>query len=142
MAISPASSAIAWDSVRWSGGGSVRYAREGEALLLCLADVTSQGRVYKLALDRFFRKEYRDWRPKFGDFAVEIRLELAPGLPKLDLDNLAKAILDGVKGAIFFDDAQVARLLVERAAATQERVLVRIWPLAADDGGVDPWARD
>ena len=36
--------------------------------------------------------------------------------PWLDLDNLAKAILDAIKGHAFHDDAQVGRLLVERRA--------------------------
>jgi crossover junction endodeoxyribonuclease RusA len=114
----------------WTGGARVRWAREGEALLLQLSDVTSQGRVYKQALDHFFRREFRDWRPRWGDFSVEIRLEASPTLPKLDLDNLAKAILDGIKGAVFFDDSQVARLLVERFAADRERIVVRITPMA------------
>jgi crossover junction endodeoxyribonuclease RusA len=112
----------------WSGAAKVRWARDGEALLLQLSDVTSQGRVYKQALDHFFRREYRDWRPRWGDFNVEIRLEASPALPKLDLDNLAKAILDGVKGAVFFDDSQVGRLLVERFPAERERIVVRIEP--------------
>jgi crossover junction endodeoxyribonuclease RusA len=113
----------------WTGGARVRWARDGAVLLLQLADVTSQGRVYKQALDQFFRREFRDWRPRWGDFSVEIRLEASPTLPKLDLDNLAKAILDGIKGAVFFDDSQVARLLVERFPAEHERIVVRIAPL-------------
>jgi crossover junction endodeoxyribonuclease RusA len=113
----------------WTGGARVRWARDGAVLLLQLADVTSQGRVYKQALDQFFRREFRDWRPRWGDFSVEIRLEASPTLPKLDLDNLAKAILDGIKGAVFFDDSQVARLLVERFPAERERIVVRIAPL-------------
>ena len=42
--------------------------------------------------------------------------------PWLDLDNLAKAILDAIKGYAFHDDAQVARLLVERAPGERERI--------------------
>jgi crossover junction endodeoxyribonuclease RusA len=118
----------------WSGGSKVRWARQGGALLLQLSDVTSQGRVYKQALDQFFRREYRDWRPRWGDFSVEIRLEASPNLPKLDLDNLAKAILDGIKGAVFFDDCQVARLLVERFPAERERIVVRIEPRSTEVG--------
>ena len=44
--------------------------------------------------------------------------------PWLDLDNLAKAILDSVKGYAYHDDAQVARLLVERAPGERERITV------------------
>jgi Holliday junction resolvase RusA-like endonuclease len=46
--------------------------------------------------------------------------------PWLDLDNLAKAILDAIKGYAFHDDAQVARLLVERRAGDRERILVLV----------------
>jgi len=46
--------------------------------------------------------------------------------PWLDLDNLAKAILDALKGHAFHDDAQVARLLVERRAGERERIVVQV----------------
>jgi Holliday junction resolvase RusA-like endonuclease len=61
---------------------------------------------------------------------VEILVEVREGLPPIDLDNLAKAVLDGVKGALFFDDAQVARLLVERAHADVERLTIAVAPLS------------
>ena len=44
--------------------------------------------------------------------------------PWLDLDNLAKALLDAIKGNVFHDDAQVARLLVERIEGERERITV------------------
>ena len=50
--------------------------------------------------------------------------------PWLDLDNLAKAILDAIKGYAFHDDAQVARLLVERRQGERERITVRVEKLA------------
>ena len=46
--------------------------------------------------------------------------------PWMDLDNLAKAILDAIKGYVFHDDAQVARLLVERAAGERERITILV----------------
>ncbi|MGE3302507.1 MAG: RusA family crossover junction endodeoxyribonuclease [Hyphomonadaceae bacterium] len=118
------------DELEWRGGAKVRWAREGAAFLLRLDEVTTQSRVYKQRLDHFFRHECRDWRPRWGDFSVEILLEVREGLPPVDLDNLAKAILDGVKGALFFDDVQVARLLVERRTAAGERITVRVAPRA------------
>ena len=48
--------------------------------------------------------------------------------PWLDLDNLAKALLDSIKGYAFHDDAQVGRLLVERRAGERERILIRVTP--------------
>ena len=53
------------------------------------------------------------------------------GLQTADtFDNLAKAILDAIKGHAFHDDAQVARLLVERAAGERERITVVVRRLA------------
>ena len=46
--------------------------------------------------------------------------------PWMDLDNLAKALLDSLTGNVFDDDHQVARLLVERRQAEREG----IWLLA------------
>ena len=74
----------------------------------------------------FFRKEWRGARPAWGDFSVEIAMEYTGDPPWLDLDNLAKAILDSIKGYAFHDDAQVGRLLVERRAGERERITVRV----------------
>ena len=60
---------------------------------------------------------------------MEIRVELNPAFPKIDLDNIAKEVLDGVKGALFFDDVQVARLLVERKVAETEGLFIRVYKL-------------
>lgn len=108
----------------WSGRGKVR-AREIEAgVELQLDGVTTQARYYKPLVYEFFRKEFT-LRPRWGDFEVEIRLEHAGEAPNLDLDNLAKALLDALKGHVFFDDAQIARLLCERVGAERDRILVR-----------------
>ena len=48
--------------------------------------------------------------------------------PWMDLDNLAKALLDSIKGYLFHDDAQVARLLVERHEGDRERIVIRSYP--------------
>jgi Holliday junction resolvase RusA-like endonuclease len=55
--------------------------------------------------------------------------------PWLDLDNLAKAILDAIKGYAFHDDAQVARLLVERAPGERERIIVSVTKLPGEGRG-------
>ena len=44
----------------------------------------------------------------------------------MDLDNLAKALLDSLSGNVFEDDRQVARLLVERREGERDG----IWMLA------------
>ena len=112
-------------------------AREGEGDLEVVVDgLTTQAKYYKPLIYEFFRKAWRGARPAWGDYAVEIAMEYVGDPPWLDLDNLAKAILDAIKGYAFHDDAQVARLLVERRAGERERIIVRVRRLA--DGGVQP----
>jgi Holliday junction resolvase RusA-like endonuclease len=50
----------------------------------------------------------------------------APTLPRCDLDNMAKAVLDSLNGVAWDDDAQVRRLVVEKSYATEGRTTVRI----------------
>jgi hypothetical protein len=110
----------------WIGQGRVR-AREAEGVLEIAVDgLTTQSKYYKPLIYEFFRKEWRGSRPGWGEFAVEIRMEYLGDPPWMDLDNLAKAILDAIKGYAFHDDAQVWRLLVERGAGERERILVRV----------------
>lgn len=115
----------------WITAGKVRARREGGALVVAVDGITTQAKYYKPLLYEFFRKSWRGARPAYGDFSVEILVEHVGDPPWLDLDNLAKAILDGVKGYVFHDDAQVARLLVERRPGERERITVRIAAMAA-----------
>ena len=71
---------------------------------------------------------------------MEIHLEYVGDPPWLDLDNVAKAILDAIKGYAFHDDAQVARLLVERAPGERERIAVTVRKLSGAAMGA-PLAR-
>jgi hypothetical protein len=108
----------------WTQHGKVR-AREGEDVLELVVDgLTTQAKYYKPLIYEFFRKAWRGGRPAWGEFAVEIGMEYVGDPPWLDLDNLAKAILDAIKGYAFHDDAQVARLLVERRPGERERITV------------------
>jgi len=110
----------------WTQHGKVR-AREADGLMEIVVDgLTTQAKYYKPLIYEFFRKAWRGSRPAWGEFAVEIRMEYVGDPPWLDLDNLAKAILDAIKGYAFHDDAQVARLLVERLAGERERITVRV----------------
>jgi hypothetical protein len=110
----------------WTGAGKVR-AREIEGRLELVVDgLTTQAKYYKPLIYEFFRKEWRVARPSWGDFQVEIQMEYVGEPPWLDLDNLAKAILDAIKGYAFHDDAQVARLLVQRRPGERERISVRV----------------
>src|SRR5690349_4171286 len=112
----------------WVGTGRGR-AREADGLLEIAVDgLSTQGKHYKPLIYEFFRKEWRGARPAWGDVAVEIRMEYLGDPPWLDLDNLAKAILDAIKGYAFHDDAQVSRLLVERAPGERERIVIQVRP--------------
>ncbi|QUD90018.1 RusA family crossover junction endodeoxyribonuclease [Phenylobacterium montanum] len=110
----------------WTGCGKVRAREEGGKLELVVDGLTTQAKYYKPLIYEFFRKEWRGSRPAWGDFAVEIDMEHVGDPPWLDLDNLAKAILDSIKGYAFHDDSQVARLLVQRLAGERERITVRV----------------
>ena len=50
----------------------------------------------------------------------------APRLPRADIDNLAKAVLDSLTGIAWEDDAQVRRLVVEKSYEAKGRTTVRI----------------
>jgi crossover junction endodeoxyribonuclease RusA len=118
----------------WTQHGKVR-AREGDgegSIVVEVDGLTTQARYYKPLIYEFFRKAWRGSRPSWGEFAVEIRMEYVGDPPWLDLDNLAKAILDAIKGYAFHDDAQVARLLVERAPGDRERIVVTVSKLAGE----------
>jgi hypothetical protein len=106
--------------------GKVR-ARQGAAGLELVVDgLTTQAKYYKPLIYEFFRKEWRGARPSWGEYSVEIDMDYVGEPPWLDLDNLAKAILDAIKGYAFHDDAQVARLLVQRRPGERERITVRV----------------
>ena len=121
----------------WTGRGKVRAREDGAGLILVVEGLTSQAKYYKPLIHEFFRKEWRGARPAWGDYAVEIRMEYTGDPPWLDLDNLAKAVLDAIKGHAFHDDSQVARLLVERHAGERERIVVtvRALPMTPRMGG-------
>jgi crossover junction endodeoxyribonuclease RusA len=109
----------------WLGSGTTRGRIIDGGYELELGEVTSQARVYKQKLRDLLRLEMAA-TPQDGDFDVAITIELNPNYPAIDLDNVAKAVLDGIKGHVFHDDAQVMRLLVEKCWAEGERVLVRV----------------
>lgn len=110
----------------WTGRGKVRAREAGGVLEVVVDGLTTQAKYYKPLIYEFFRKEWRGGRPSWGEFSVEIGMDFTGDPPWLDLDNLAKAILDALKGYAFHDDAQVARLLVERRPGERERIVVRV----------------
>jgi len=118
----------------WIGRGKVRARQRGTALEVAIEGITTQAKYYKPLVYEFFRKDFRV-RPRYGDFVVEILVEHLGEPPQLDLDNLAKALLDALKGFVFHDDMQIARLLVERRSGERERICIVAWPAPAPASG-------
>ena len=108
----------------WNGRGKVRARAVKGGVEIAVDEITTQARVYKPLVYEFFRKEFPT-RPRWGDFEVEIRVEHLGEPPGLDLDNLAKALLDALKGHVFFDDVQIARLVCERMPGERDRITLR-----------------
>ncbi len=132
----------------WIGTGKVRARETGDLVEIAIDGLTTQAKYYKPLIYEFMRKEWTS-RPAWGDYVVEIRMEHVEDPPVLDLDNLAKALLDAIKGYLFHDDSQVARLLVERFEGERERITIRCHPrsgiVTAEDAGVGrsgPWRAD
>ncbi len=110
----------------WVVSGKVRAREDGARLVVVIDGLTTQARYYKPLVYEFFRKVWRGSRPSYGDNSVEILMEHVGEPPWMDLDNLAKALLDAIKGYVFHDDAQVARLLVERREGERERITITV----------------
>jgi crossover junction endodeoxyribonuclease RusA len=114
----------------WTRGGKVRARLTPDGALEVHVDgLTTQAKYYKPLLKEFFRKDFQAARPRWGDFSAHIVMEYVGDPPWMDLDNLAKAMLDSAVGASFHDDSQIARLLVERRRAEREGVWMVIAPL-------------
>lgn len=112
----------------WISAGKVRARiTQAGALEVRCAGLTTQTKYYKTLLREFFRKDFPRLRPGYGDYSVHIVMEHLGDPPWMDLDNLAKALLDSLSGNVFEDDHQVARLLVERRSAERDG----IWLLAS-----------
>jgi hypothetical protein len=111
----------------WTRHNKVRARLDGEGALEVQVDgLTTQAKYYKPLLKEFFRLHFPAARPRWGDVEAHIAMEYSGDPPHMDLDNLAKAMLDSATGAFFHDDAQVARLLVERRQAGREGVWMRL----------------
>jgi Holliday junction resolvase RusA-like endonuclease len=108
----------------WVGKGKVRAREIDGGGEIAIDGITTQARYYKPLVYEFFRKEFAI-RPRYGEFEVELRMEYVGEVPRLDLDNLAKALLDALKGHVFVDDSQIARLLCERVAGERDRISVK-----------------
>ncbi len=111
----------------WVKSGKVRgRITEAGALEVRCDGLTTQTRYYKQLFREFVRKAFPPLRPGYGDYDVHIVMEYTGDAPWMDLDNLAKALLDSLTGNAFEDDHQVARLLVERRVGEREGIFMRV----------------
>jgi crossover junction endodeoxyribonuclease RusA len=111
----------------WTRHNKVRARIDAQGALEVQVDgLTTQAKYYKPLLKDFFRLHFPQARPRWGDFEARIVMEYQGDPPHMDLDNLAKAMLDSATGAFFHDDFQVARLLVERRQVEREGVWMRL----------------
>jgi Holliday junction resolvase RusA-like endonuclease len=108
----------------WIGRGKVRAREIAGGVEIAIDGITTQARYYKPLVYEFFRKDFQI-RPRHGEFEVALVMEYVGEAPRLDLDNLAKALLDALKGHVFVDDSQIALLHCERIAGARERITIK-----------------
>ena len=92
--------------------------REAIAAAARGAGLTTTGEVLNVVIDAVFE------RPKSHLRKSGVKLD-APVLPRPDVDNIAKAVLDALQD-VMGDDTNVARLVVEKSYGTEARTTVRI----------------
>ena len=88
------------------------------ALAARLAGLTPTGEPLDVVIDAVFE------RPKSHMLKRGVKAT-APKLPRPDVDNVAKAVLDSLQD-VMGDDTMVARLVVEKSWGAEARTTVRI----------------
>ena len=92
--------------------------RQAIALAAAAAGLREQAKPVSVVIDAVFA------RPKSHLTKGGVKAT-APALPRPDVDNLAKAVLDSLQD-VMGDDTHVARLVVEKSWGTEGRTTVRI----------------
>ena len=83
-----------------------------------LAGLTPTGKPLSVVIDAVFE------RPKSHMNKASVKAT-APVLPRPDVDNVAKAVLDSLQD-VMGDDTMVARLVVEKSYGEEARTTVRV----------------
>lgn len=97
---------------------AVHAYRQALAAAARAAGLAETGEPLNVVIDAVFA------RPKSHLRKSGVRPD-APRLPRPDVDNLAKAVLDALQD-VMGDDTHVARLVVEKSYGTEARTTVRI----------------
>jgi Holliday junction resolvase RusA-like endonuclease len=92
--------------------------REAIAAAARAAGLTTTGEPLNVVIDAVFE------RPKSHMRKASVKPD-APKLPRPDVDNVAKAVLDALQDVIG-DDSLVSRLVVEKSYGTEARTTVRV----------------
>jgi Holliday junction resolvase RusA-like endonuclease len=92
--------------------------REAIAASARAAGLTTTGEVLNVVIDAVFE------RPKSHMRKAGVKPD-APKLPRPDVDNIAKAVLDALQD-VMGDDSLVGRLVVEKSYGPEARTTVRI----------------
>jgi Holliday junction resolvase RusA-like endonuclease len=100
------------------GKHPVHAYREAIAAAARGAGLTTTGEVLNVVIDAVFE------RPKSHMRKSGVRPD-APRLPRPDVDNIAKAVLDALQD-VMGDDSLVGRLVVEKSYGTEARTTVRV----------------
>ena len=92
--------------------------RQALAEAAVAAGLSETGEPLNVVIDAVFR------RPKSHMRKSGVKAD-APRLPRPDVDNIAKAVLDALQD-VMGDDSLVARLVVEKSYGQEARTTVRI----------------
>ena len=92
--------------------------RQAIAMAAAVAGLRDEAKPVSVVIDAVFA------RPKSHLTKSGVKAT-APALPRPDVDNLGKAVLDALQN-VMGDDTHVARLVVEKSWGTEGRTTIRI----------------
>lgn len=82
--------------------------------------------AYREQVKTTARQHFRDPEPWTGPIGLRVIAYCWGGRPG-DLDNIVKAIQDGLNGVVWCDDGQVVKLEAERRKGRPERAEIWVW---------------